>query len=162
MTKQTYASVTETRCECGHMDQLTRIPASPVTFNTDVQEYHIQYRTPSGAQAALSVYHCIFCGGRLKDSTRHYLFETIPNAEQARLDQMVSSIRTVDDVLRALGKPDVEHQISPESLPLQDANDASRPTRSLTYNKLSTVADIHVNVAPNGSVVALVVPKRKA
>jgi hypothetical protein len=161
MTKQTHASVTESRCECGHMDQLAKIPSSPVTFNPDVQEYHIEYRTPSGAHAAISVYHCIFCGGRLKDSTRHLLFENIPDVEQARLDQLVSNLKTADDTLRALGRPDVEHQIASESLPLQDTNDESRPTRSLTYNRLSTVADIHVNVAPNGSVAVLVVPKSK-
>lgn len=161
MGKQTYASVTDVVCQCGHMETLARDPAMPIRFDADLNEYRIEYVTPKGDIAAIFVYHCIFCGGAMPPSKRDKLFESIPAEEKARLQQLVAQLKTAEDVLRVMGTPDFDDPIPPEWQSTAQPN-AARPTKTLTYAGKSNVANIHINVAPDGSVQALVTPKRKA
>lgn len=161
MTKPTFASVTEAICQCGHMDLLANDAATPIRFVPELNEYHIEYKTPKGDSASILILHCIFCGGAMPQSKRNQLFESIPAAEQTRLQHVVKQLGTLDDVQRVMGAPDIDESIPAE---LQIGNvgpGAVAPTRSLTYSGVSEVADIHISVLPDGNVRALILPKRK-
>lgn len=163
MTKQTYASVTEVICQCGHMEELARSSNTPIRFNAEFNEYHIEYGTPEGGTASIFVHHCIFCGGAMPPSKRDLLFGSIPDAEKARLLKLVSASKTVDELIRVIGSPDFDDPIlvDSRSATSKGPGSASLPTRTLTYCGLSAVANVHVSVGGDGSIQVMVVPKRK-
>jgi hypothetical protein len=157
--KQTYASVTEKVCQCGHIEQLAKDQTTPVKFKAELNEYHIEYATPKNATASIVIYHCIFCGGAMPASKRGELFKDVPDDEKRRLGKLVSQLKTVDDALRVLGSPDSDDPVPEELRSGISAGDA--PTRSLIYGRLSPLADVHVTVTSKNSIQVLVLPKRR-
>jgi hypothetical protein len=69
MAKRTFASVTEIPCECHCLQDLTAIPASPVRFDAEMNEFHFAYAGAKG-DAYIVLYHCLFCGGAMPKSLR--------------------------------------------------------------------------------------------
>ena len=144
--KRTFASVTTVDCTCNYLESAVRDKDSPIRFDSRMNEFKFEYTSSDGVKGSLRIYHCPFCGGAAPASLRATLFATIPSAELGRLRTLTANIKTIQDVLDHLGKPDVDH---PAGITITTpANGAQPPTtesfRVLTYLGLSDVAEIHI------------------
>ena len=149
----TFASVTSTPCTCGVLEQHAAMAGSPIVFDPQTAEYHITFGQ-SDAQGTLVIYHCPFCGGAAPKSKRHLLFAVIPPEEEARLATLLQPIKTIRDALTRLGEPDLD---DPSGLRVaQDERDGQPPVRwhrrTLFYERLSDVADVHLTEGAGGRV----------
>ena len=164
MNKRTYSSVTNVQCTCGVLGELSKEPENPIKFDAALNEFHIEYLTPQGKKVAIVIYHCTFCGGTLPESRRDKLSKTIPESERQRLSQLIEGVNSIDDAFRAFGVPDFDDIISTEGVVVnseENNGDLSRENeRSLTYQRLSEYADVHINSSPGGVARILVVPKK--
>jgi hypothetical protein len=80
------------------------------------------------------------------------LFARIPESEEARLAQILEPVKTMDDALALLGKPDFDgHSVSkrPEA-----ENKAPRIEhhRTIRYDGLSDVADVLITERRDGKI----------
>jgi len=111
-----------------------------------MNEFKFEYTSPGGVKGSLRIFHCPFCGGAAPASLRATLFATISGTELDRLRALTANIKTIQDALDHLGKPDIDN---PSGIMITTpANGAQPPTtesfRVLTYEGLSDVADIHI------------------
>jgi hypothetical protein len=125
----------------------------PIVFDPQTAEYHIVLG-PTGGTGFLVVYHCPFCGGAAPKSRRHLLFAVIPLEEESRLAELLAPIRTVRDALALLGEPEFDH---PTGLRVgEDERDGRPPVRwhrrTLLYQRLSGVADVHLTEVRGGRI----------
>jgi hypothetical protein len=84
------------------------------------------------------------CGGAAPRSKRHELFATITQAEADRLEELTASLRTVDEAVAALGKPnhDMPHGMREHSPATAKKPSRVASYRTLLFNRLSDVADV--------------------
>src|SRR6266404_3180962 len=94
-------------CKCQWLERQVDDPKSPVEFDAEMNEYHIV----RGPKDFLMVYYCPFCGGSAPKSKRSLLFHTLTNAERQRLVTLTKNMRTVQDVTRAFGEPDIRQPV---------------------------------------------------
>ncbi len=141
-------------CKCGYLERQANRPDSPIQFDAALNEYHFLYLTSTGGNAKLMIYHCPFCGGRAPKSKRETLFATLTIAEQQRLVELTKRLRTVDEVLIALGPPDLDNEagVICVASEREEKPEATQSYRTLVYRKLSDTADIHVRVYPTDQV----------
>jgi hypothetical protein len=133
-------------CGCGWLERESNEPDSPVRFDPVLNEYNII----RGGGAELRVYHCPFCGGSAPKSKRSLMFAHITDAERGRLIQLTHHLRTVDDVLRELGKPDDDSYASSTTPEKNGKPDTVEVYQALRYYNLSETADVWVTVFPGG------------
>ena len=156
MSKPTFASVTEQPCTCGFLERQADNPASPIVFDARLNEYHFEYPSPCArgdcptAKAQMMIYHCLFCGGAAPPSKRATLFTAFTPEEQRRLYRLFDGMRTLQEVIAALGPPDEEKE---RGLTVQrPEKDGQPPTmrsfRTLRYTRLSDTADVEVYADP--------------
>ncbi len=156
MSKPTFASVTKQRCTCGFLEEQANDPASPIVFDPRLNEYHFEYPSPcasgncQAAKAQMMIYHCPFCGGAAPPSKRATLFTTFTPKEQRRLYRLFDGMRTLQEVVAALGPPDEDKE---RGLTVRrPEKDGHAPTlrsfRTLRYTRLSETADVEVYVDP--------------
>ena len=128
-------------------------PDLPIRYDTELNEFYVAYPT-EGGNGKLAIRHCLFCGGKAPESKRASLFARIPHAEQRRLFKMAQSLRSVKEVLDALGEPneDVPNGMTDESSEQADQPGMVRTYRVLRYHNLSETADIAFNVDSRGAV----------
>lgn len=147
--KPTPTSVTATRCKCSWLQQAAAEPTVPVKFNEEVGEYQVESRDGG----YLVIRHCPWCGGVAPPSRRASLFATMPQAEVERLKRLTANLKTLDEALAALGKPD---RRDPEGLTVHTPERGRRPAHvetfpTMTFSKLSKVADVTLaNYGPKG------------
>jgi hypothetical protein len=129
-------------------------PDSPIRFDPKLNEYHFIYRTSTGGEAEMMIYHCPFCGGRAPKSRRADLFHRLTHAEQRRLSELTKALRTVQDVTAVFGEPDIRHAIGMViTTPERDGKpETTQSYPTMIYTKLSETADVHVAVYPNDKV----------
>lgn len=137
-------------CDCGSLQHMADEPNCPVEFDAGLNEYHIVHQ---GGGYSM-IYYCPFCGGRVPKSRRDRLFQTITDAEQHRLCELTKGMRTVEDVIRAFGEPDVQQSIgmaitTPEK---EGQPGTTQAYPGMIYKKLSTIADVYVTLYPNDRV----------
>src|SRR6266545_3043282 len=72
-------------CQCESLEREANHPDSPIRFDPKLNEYHFIYRTSTGEEAKMMIYHCPFCGGRAPESRRDELFHRLTEAERHRL-----------------------------------------------------------------------------
>lgn len=147
MTKPDFPSVTEQPCTCGFLEREADNPASPILFDKQLGEYHLVYQ--NSQTGGTIIYHCPFCGGAAPPSKREALFTAIPDEEAQRLYQLFDGMRTLQEVIAALGPPDKEEK---RGLTVgQHEEDGQAPTmrsfRTLRYTHLSDSADVVVHAA---------------
>jgi hypothetical protein len=163
VAKRTYASVTEIPCTCGYLDNNAQDPFSSIVFDETTNEYHFEFQHPSGARVSVVIFHCPFCGGAAPESKRPELFASLSSEEKLRLECTVQEIRTLKDVERTLGKPDIEKAIFfPTELgSLRDRATVGErePIRTLIFTQKSDVANIHVTVYSNDEVETAIIGK---
>jgi hypothetical protein len=156
MEKPTFASVTGEPCGCGFLERAADDPNSPVRFSPSVGEYQIDFPSPcSGetcpeAKAYLVIYHCPFCGGAAPPSKRETHFTYISDQEGARLHRMFTGMRTLEEVVRAVGSPDDDVE---RGLTVREPEKEGKPPRLKTYRilryaHLSNAADVEVYADP--------------
>lgn len=148
----TFASVTDKPCTCGFLERAADDPEVPIRFDTTTAEYHFQYPSPCAtdtcpdAIASLIIHHCPFCGGTASPSKRPNLFATISQREQQRLYRLFRGMRTLPDVIKALGAPeeDKEQGLTVQAPEKVGKAPSVRTYRTLRYARLSDTADVEV------------------
>lgn len=133
-------SVTATRCKCSWLQQASDEPTVPVRFREEVGEYQVENRDGG----YLVIRHCPWCGGAAPRSKRASLFATMPQAEVERLKRLTANLKTLDEALAVLGKPD---RRDAEGLTVRAPERGRRPANvetfpTMTFSKLSKVADV--------------------
>ena len=156
MEKPTFASVTVDPCSCGFLEQAADDPKLPIRFDQSVGEYSFEFPSPCAgdtcpeAKAQLTIYHCPFCGGAAPPSKRETLFTHISDEEAARLYRMFHGMRTLDEVVRAVGPPaeDIPRGVTVREPEKERNAPRLRSYRTLHYTHLSDTADVQVYADP--------------
>src|SRR5215831_5990006 len=137
-------------CKCEWLERAADDPKCPVEFDDKLNEYHIVL----GPKNFLMIYYCPFCGGSAPKSRRDRLFHRLTHAERQRLVSLTKDIRTVQDVTRAFGKPDIRHPVG-EVVTKPERDGKPETTQSypmMVYTKISKTADVYVAVYPTDRV----------
>ncbi len=137
-------------CNCGMLARLAEDPRDPVEFDARLSEYHILRKDGGGYTL---MHFCPACGGRAPKSKRDSLFHKLTSAERHRLTELTKNLRTVQDVVTALGEPDLRGL----SLTVTTPEQAGKPETTqnypcMTYSKLSDIATVNVQVYPDDRV----------
>jgi hypothetical protein len=137
-------------CKCEWLERAANDPECPVEFDAKLNEYHIV----RGPNDYFMIYYCPFCGGRAPQSRRSRLFHTLTDAELQRLVNLTKDLRTVQEVTRAFGEPDIRQ---PVGMVVTKPERAGKPETTqnypeMIYRKLSNVADVHVTIYPTDKV----------
>ncbi len=135
-------SVTRKPCVCKFLQRTAAEPGEPIVFDQSVSEYHIT--RPRGGHWI--IFHCPQCGGAAPQSTRRELFAWVTSAEVDRLEELTRDLKTVDEAIRALGKP--AHDM-PRGLQIRTKQTPKVPSRVtsyrvFTFTRLSTTADVEL------------------
>lgn len=140
-------------CDCNWLANHADDGRWPIVFDPVVNEYHVTYSTPHGLARAI-IRHCPWCGGKAPESKRGSLFAKIEPAEQKRLSELVSPLRSLDDVLRTLGPADYDSPTGSSLIaPETDKRGAEHEVfRTLIYERLSGTALVRVYVLPGDAV----------
>jgi len=132
---------TAPECDCRVLERLSKEPKVPVVYDPELNEYLIQ--TADGLNK-VKMHHCFFCGGWLPKSRRDELFMHITDEERTRLWAVLKDIRTLPDLLTALGPPDRDDPMGiAEGRRADDGGDRTTYYRRLTYCGLSPTAEVH-------------------
>jgi hypothetical protein len=147
MKKRTHASVTTKRCRCDYLQNAADDPDNPIRFVPRTAEYQFAY-----GDSMLVIYHCPFCGGAAPESKRHMLFAQIPDAEDERLTELMDGLRTIEDVIGRLGKPDFEGLSTARHFECENQAPSIQHHRDIRYHRFSEVADIWITERPDGTI----------
>src|SRR6266403_1249049 len=122
-------------------------PNCPVEFDADLNEYHI---TCEG-NGQMMIYYCPLCGGRAPKSRRSQLFHRLTDDERRRLLDLTKDLKTVTDVIAALGEPDRRHPVGVVTVtPEREGRpETTENLPLLVYTNLSDTAEVYVTVHPN-------------
>jgi hypothetical protein len=124
----------------------------PIGFDAQVNEYFFEHKMSDGGTLSIRLLHCPMCGGVASHSTRDKMFAALSNDEIQRIHAKVGSYKSVADVERELGSPDVDQKGSPDS----------QIIRILTYKKLSKTADVQFSIYADGRIEGAIAPKHVA
>ena len=159
MTKRTHASVTEEPCRCFYLHDQAQNPFSPIKFDSEMNEYRIEYGDPEGdgpprSVGALNIYHCPFCGGAAPESRRAQWFATVPPEESDRLLKLFEGIKSIDEAIAAFGPPSNDlPNGETETRRLPDGNlGPTKRFRTLLYSNLSESAEVRFSEAADGAI----------
>jgi hypothetical protein len=135
--KPTFASVTTVRCTCDYLQHAAAEPFSPIVFDAEMNEYQITHTTPAGVVCSARIFHCPSCGGAAPRSQRGTRFAHVTSHERARLQELFSSVTTVDAAIAKLGQPD---QDMPNGLTTISPATDTEPSQSVSYRVLMYTA----------------------
>src|ERR1035438_9603067 len=137
-------------CKCGVLARMAEDPRDAVEFDPQLNEYHIMRKGDGGYSL---IYFCPFCGGRAPNSRRSSLFHKLTDAERHHLAELTKNLRTVQDVVAALGEADVKGLSMAVTTPeKEDVPETTQNYPVMTYTKLSDVANVNVQVYPTDRV----------
>src|SRR4029079_16903428 len=88
-------------CNCFFLHEAATNPDSPIVFDAQLNEFHIQTRNGYSM-----IYYCPICGGKAPASVRDDLFAIIAPEEEARLTEIARECLSEQDMRRTLGEPD--------------------------------------------------------
>jgi len=121
-------------------------PRDAVEFDARLNEYHIMRKGDGGYSL---IYFCPFCGGLAPKSQRSSLVHRLTDAERHRLTELTKNLRTVRDVVAALGEPDVKGLSMAVTTPEREGMpETTQNYPVMTYSKLSDIANVNVQVYP--------------
>jgi hypothetical protein len=149
--RPTSASVTAVSCTCEYLQRAADDPDSPIVFDERMGEFQFTYHDADEILQQLMIYHCPWCGGVAPRSKRRALFHIVPRAETDRLSAIMSEVKTLDDALSLLGEPDTDSPAgsSTETYETDTAPPTFESFRTLTYRRLSDVADVMICLRGN-------------
>jgi hypothetical protein len=138
------------RCRCGILAELTSDPEAPVRLDETTGEYHLQLKTHGFAV----LHYCPFCGGGMSPSLQRARATRIPRSEKERLVKMFMDLKTTDDVVARLGRPDYDSGAGVMSSGSGDkyGTEKAEMVRVLRYTRISDVASAVVCERANGSI----------
>jgi len=93
----------ENKCICTWLDQMANDPNVPITYLELSGRYAFQYTPRKNVYNTLYMDYCPNCGGKVFESNKEVL---IPEEELKRLKSLTGNIKTVEDAVKVLGKPD--------------------------------------------------------
>jgi hypothetical protein len=145
----TTKSKTDALCDCGALEYAARNPRVPIEFDPELNEYNIVHDS-----LKMRIYYCPSCGGMAPNSLRSTMFAQMSGEEQTRLFALAESLKTEAELVAALGSPD---QDSPRGTIVTEPEADGRASRACAfrvfrYIKLSVVADLCVELHPDGRV----------
>ncbi|HEY3762835.1 MAG TPA: hypothetical protein VGN23_13910 [Verrucomicrobiae bacterium] len=145
-------------CDCGVLEDASREPDHPIRWSEKTHEYYIAYAN----KGSMMIYYCPFCGGKTPASRRSSLFTHVTGQEEKRLYELLKGLKSISDVVARFGPPDEDRELGAATQhPERDGKPAwGEAFRTLTYKKLSTVADIYFEVRQSDSVRGMWVQKR--
>jgi len=136
---------TERICECHELERLAADPDSHITFDANVNEYHLV----RGRFVSVMRY-CFFCGGRLPESTSDRFFMQPDPAEQAQVTSLLKGAKSLAAVIRVLGPAD--EVISRDELMIeQTIPNEVRWKRTFRYSSRWKTLTIDILEMPDGS-----------
>jgi hypothetical protein len=138
-------------CSCGVLENFANDPELPIAFDKFTNEFHI-LRHGEDARSGHIIYRCFNCGGLPPASIRAELFHLVPIMETQRLATLCKDIRTLDDAIHILGKPDFDFVggVKTMSAPKFDEAQVIEPFRALIYSNFSETASVHISDSPTG------------
>jgi hypothetical protein len=147
--RRTFASVTDTPCTCDFLQRAADDPDQAIEFDAQTGEYQFV-----AGSSRLVIYHCPFCGGAAPESKRPLLFAIISPEEEQRLATLLAPIKSIRAALKRLGKPQRDDASGMRVHRPESANESSviEHFRTLSYERLSDVADVRIAERPDGSV----------
>lgn len=139
-----------TECSCGQLARLAEDARNSIEFDARLKEYHIARQNGGGYSL---IYFCPFCGGRAPKSERNKLFHQLSDMERNRLIVLTKDLRTVQEVLTALGEPDHKRSNMTVTTPEKEGKPETTQTYEvMAYSKLSDTAIVNVQIYPNDRV----------
>ena len=143
-------SKTDEFCDCGILEEAADNPYLPIEFNESLNEFHLVYNV-NGGEGRFTFWHCPLCGGRAPESKRALMFKKLTVEERSRLVELTKHLKTLDEVISSLGKPDKDDAagVMMELPETENTPPIDQSYRSLVYENLSDIANIHVTVYPN-------------
>jgi hypothetical protein len=137
-------------CKCNWLTHAAEDPKCPVEFDSELNEFHIV----RGPQDHMMIYYCPFCGGAAPKSKRDRLFHTLTDVERDRLVRLTKDMRTLSDVIAALGEPDLKQSVGiVVTNPERDGKpETTQSYPTMTYKHLSETADVCVTIYPTDQV----------
>lgn len=156
-------SVTDIPCSCGYLGRTAKDSRFPVRFDAQYNEYYFDHSLSSGTTVSIVLYHCPMCGGVASKSRRDESFANLSEQESLRVNALIHNLKTIEDIERSLGAPDMEETFRPPADFGLVQPGTSRPetgsVRLLTYNRLSKTADVQFTVYSNNKIERAIVPK---
>jgi len=129
-------------CTCGWLEREADEPSAPIRFDPRLNEYNIVCE----GEGSLRIYYCPFCGGRAPESKRDLLFAHIDHEEKDRLVELTYRLRSLQEVISALGEPDEDTYASSTTPEKNGVPLTVDVHRRLVYHQLSPIADVCVLV----------------
>jgi hypothetical protein len=91
-----------THCHCGLLKSFVSDPSVPIYFDKEMNEYYLKCNHDSH----LIMTFCFRCGGQLPQSHRSDMFITPYKEEEEDIRTKLSSVRSVEEVIAAIGIAD--------------------------------------------------------
>jgi hypothetical protein len=91
------------KCQCGVVERNAKNPYVPVTFDEELNEYHL---THYDQDSYSMLYYCFFCGGKLPESKRGTFFEEMDPKEVTEFSRLAEQVSDVKSMRAVLGEPD--------------------------------------------------------
>jgi len=97
-------------CRCEALEKLISDEDCPIAFDEKLNEYNI---ISLSRHAYYRMYYCFFCGGVLPKSHREALYTKPNKKELDEIEELLGKLRTANEVIGILGKPDKESEPPP-------------------------------------------------
>lgn len=146
---KTNVSVTTVPCSCGFLQHALQDERFPLRFEAQFNEYFFDHKLADGETLSIRLTHCPVCGGVTSKSKRDQFFVELSDDEMQRIHERLGKYKSVEDITRALGAPDMD----------ENGDARSRSIRVLTYKKLSKTADVRFTVYQDGRIEGAMAPK---
>jgi hypothetical protein len=140
-------------CRCDWLARAVAEPGVPIEFDGGLNEYALVHDGPNG-RGRMVLRYCPFCGGAAPKSARSELFTRMTNAELSRLGSLTNGLKTLDEVVSALGPPD--HDMD-DGIGIGEPSRSDHPPtfercRTLVYRNLSETVVVHAYERADGRV----------
>src|SRR5947209_5989661 len=88
-------------CDCHTVEDLASGSKSAIEHDKDFNEYNLV-----SGKVHYRMYFCFFCGGKLPESKRASLFAEPSPDEASEVLEVMSKVRSMEQVAQLLGEPD--------------------------------------------------------
>ena len=93
------------RCECDWLEQAAASTWHPITFDEEMNEFHLVLVLPDGREGSAILRHCPWCGGEARESKRSSFFTEPSEEDIADVEDKMAVIHHVEEMRSVLGEP---------------------------------------------------------
>lgn len=115
-------------CRCGRLAEWTSDPSLSVQYDKQMNEWSMP--------GVGLFYYCVACGGRLPESKRTTFFTEPLKEESREFFQRTEGLKTIEEVISVLGKPDGESGPITHPQMKKDVYDFKDIRRQITYTRI--------------------------